>query len=64
MPMMPPSMWENPDAYQPREVAEAEEGLHRHDDECGHEAIEHDGHTDYVHEGKRHWWNGHRWEAH
>ncbi len=64
MAKIPPSMWEAPEAYQPREVYESEEGLHQHGDDCGHEAVEHGDHVDYVHEGKHHWWNGHHWSEH
>jgi hypothetical protein len=63
---MNPGMWENEKAFEPKEVEEAE---HEHDDhehgpDCGHEAVEHDDHIDYVHDGHRHWWNGSFWDKH
>lgn len=69
MSVIPPAMWENPEAYEPRED-QAEEHMpedgskHRHGPGCGHEAIEHGDHTDYVHEGRRHFWNRDHWEHH
>ncbi|NDK33138.1 zinc transporter permease [Nesterenkonia haasae] len=27
---------------------------HKHGPDCGHEAVEHEGHVDYIHEGHRH----------
>lgn len=27
---------------------------HQHGPSCGHEAVEHEGHVDYIHEGHRH----------
>lgn len=64
MAKIPPGMWENPDAYQPREVYDPGEDLHQHDENCGHEAVQHGDHVDYVHGGKHHWWNGHHWAEH
>jgi zinc transport system permease protein len=68
---MPPNMFEHPEAFtQPEveaaEAVEAEEAEHQHEHgpECGHEAVEHDGHLDYIVDGKRHWWNRDRWEHH
>ena len=66
---MPPNMFEHPEAFtQPEveyaEAVEAEEANHHHGPDCGHEAIEHDDHIDYVVGGKRHWWNHDRWEDH
>jgi hypothetical protein len=54
-------MWENEDAFQPSEIEEAE---HEHGPDCGHEAVEHDGHVDYVQDGHRHWWNKDHWDKH
>jgi hypothetical protein len=60
---MPPGMWENEDAFQPSEINEAEHE-HEHGPDCGCEAVEHDGHTDYVHDDHHHWWNKDHWDQH
>jgi hypothetical protein len=66
---MPPNMFEHPEAFTQPEVeyaqdVEEEEANHHHGPACGHEAVEHDDHIDYVVDGKRHWWNHDRWEHH
>jgi hypothetical protein len=73
---MPPSFWEDPDAFEPGEagtrgtpegVSAEEEHLdheHEHGPECGHEAVEHGDHTDYVDEGHRHFLREGRWFHH
>ena len=37
-----------------RHVVAEDEHPHRHDDGCGHRALRHGDHTDYVHQGHRH----------
>ena len=33
--------------------------------DCGHEAVPHGDHVDYVHDGHRHWWYHHdHWDEH
>lgn len=71
MSAMPPNMFNNEGAFQPPEVEairEEERSLeldgHEHGPECGHEAIEHGDHIDYVDEGHRHWWNKDHWAKH
>lgn len=68
---MPPNMFEHPEAFTQPEVEYAEaveeeeaEHQHEHGPTCGHEAVEHGDHVDYVVGGKRHWWNHGRWEHH
>jgi len=56
-------MWGNEQAFEPREIEEAEEA-HEHGPECGHEAVEHDGHVDYLDGEHRHWWNRDHWDKH
>jgi hypothetical protein len=63
MSKMPMGMSENENAFQPREIEEAEEG-HHHGPNCGHEAVEHDGHIDYIEGKHRHWWNKDHWAKH
>ncbi len=50
-----------------RELTEEEaaelEG-HTHGPGCGHEAIQHGDHVDYVHEGRRHFLHLGRWHRH
>ena len=60
---MNPGMFEHPEDFQHEEVQEAEE-QHQHGEGCGHEAIEHDGHIDYVVGKRRHWWNRDHWDSH
>ena len=65
---MPPGMWENEQAFEPAEIEEAKHEHdhtdHEHGPDCGHEAVEHEGHVDYVHDGHRHWWNRDHWDKH
>ncbi len=42
----------------------AEEHHHEHWDECGHEAVLHDDHVDYLHDGHRHAAHGAHWDEH
>ncbi len=66
MSTIPPGMWERPEDYQDEVAVEIEEDerKHRHGPGCGHEAVEHGDHMDYMHEGHRHWWNRDHWEKH
>ncbi len=78
MSKIPPSFWENPDAFEPEEVVEAKrkaDGLdedeehlghddHEHGPGCGHEAVEHGDHVDYVHDEHRHFLRDGRWFHH
>jgi zinc transport system permease protein len=43
---------------------EAEEHLHDHDPECGHEAVPHEDHLDYLHDGHRHAVHGSHYDEH
>lgn len=43
---------------------EAEDHLHRHGDECGHPAVPHDDHLDFVHDGHRHAVHGAHYDEH
>src|SRR4029078_1475871 len=74
MSSIPPQMWEDPKAFptpfdeeQEREHRHHEDhGDHEHGEGCGHDAVEHGDHVDYVHDGHRHWWHaGHgHWHEH
>lgn len=68
---MPPNMFTHPENFEQyedeySEDVEAEEasGHHVHGEGCGHEAVEHDGHIDYIDGEHRHWWNRGHWETH
>jgi hypothetical protein len=37
---------------------------HQHGDDCGHLAVRHDDHTDYVHDGHRHAAHAGHWDDH
>jgi zinc transport system permease protein len=43
---------------------EAEDHVHRHGPTCGHEAVDHDDHIDYVHDGHRHAAHGAHYDEH
>jgi zinc transport system permease protein len=43
---------------------EAEDHLHQHGPECGHPAVSHDDHVDYVHDGHRHAAHGQHYDEH
>jgi zinc transport system permease protein len=43
---------------------EAEDHLHRHGPACGHPAVSHDDHLDYVHDGHRHAAHGQHYDEH
>ena len=47
-----------------RAHAEAEEHLHRHGPSCGHSAVRHEDHVDYVHDGHRHAAHGAHYDEH
>ena len=47
-----------------RPHSEAEDHLHRHGPACGHEALDHDDHVDYVHDGHRHAAHGAHYDEH
>jgi hypothetical protein len=76
MTVIPPGgLFQDPKAFEPEEVREVEElsekGIpvhrdehHEHGDDCGHEAIEHGDHTDYIHDGRRHFFHLGRWHEH
>lgn len=64
---MPPNMFTNPEDFQDEKLVEREEAAdedHEHGIDCGHEAVEHGDHVDYVDGKKRHWWNKDRWDQH
>jgi zinc transport system permease protein len=44
--------------------AEAEDHLHVHGPECGHEPVPHDDHVDYLHDGHRHAAHGAHYDEH
>lgn len=44
--------------------AEAEDHLHRHGPGCGHEAVPHEDHVDYLHDGHRHAPHGAHYDEH
>ncbi|CAA9380440.1 MAG: Zinc ABC transporter, permease protein ZnuB [uncultured Nocardioides sp.] len=52
-----------PDAH---EIAGHTDGehLHQHGDDCGHKAVEHGDHVDYVHDGHRHAPHGGHYDEH
>ena len=37
---------------------------HRHGESCGHEAIQHGDHVDYLHDGHRHAEHGDHYDEH
>jgi zinc transport system permease protein len=41
-----------------------EEHVHRHGDRCGHPAVVHGDHVDYVHDGHRHAAHGDHYDEH
>ena len=43
---------------------ESHDGSHVHGEGCGHEAVEHDGHTDYVVDGHLHHVHGDHCDDH
>jgi hypothetical protein len=49
-----------------RERHEHHEGHedHEHGEGCGHEAVPHEDHVDYVHDGHRHWFHEGHWDEH
>jgi hypothetical protein len=65
MTSFPGAFFQNPDAFEPRELEEEELGGHVHGQGCGHEAVPHDDHVDYVHDdGHHHFLKGGRWFHH
>lgn len=69
MTTIPPGMWQDPEAFEPREVGAAhhdhhEDHDHEHGEGCGHEAVPHDDHVDYLHDGHRHWFHHGHWDEH
>jgi len=44
----------------------AEHGIaeHEHGPACGHEAVQHEGHVDYVHDGRKHALHGDHYDEH
>ena len=64
---MPPNMFEHTGDFQDEKLVEREEEAeeeHQHGIDCGHEAVQHGDHVDYVDGEKRHWWNKDRWDQH
>ncbi len=45
-------------------AASIESHLHQHGDNCGHRAVPHDDHVDYVHDGHRHAPHGEHYDEH
>ena len=62
MTSFPGAFFQNPDAFEPRELEEHDD--HVHGEGCGHEAVPHDDHVDYVHDGHRHFFKDGRWFHH
>jgi hypothetical protein len=62
MSAFPPAFFEEPQAFS--EVLDDELGGHVHGDNCGHEAVPHGDHVDYVHEGHAHFFRDGRWFRH
>ena len=59
MTTIPPGMWQDPEAFEPREVEELDHDHHaghdhEHGDGCGHEAVPHGDHVDYLVDGHLH----------
>ena len=58
MTVLPPSFFEDTDDFQDddadRDLDEEELEDHQHGNDCGHEAVQHGDHVDYVTE-KHHW---------
>lgn len=44
--------------------AAGHEHEHEHGEDCGHEAVVHDDHVDYVHDGHRHAKHGDHYDEH
>jgi hypothetical protein len=38
--------------------------MHCHGPGCGHEAVQHDSHVDYIHQGHRHTLHGQHYDEH
>jgi zinc transport system permease protein len=51
------------DAWMPHDVV-PENHQHMHGDDCGHQAVEHGDHVDYVHDGHRHAMHGDHYDEH
>ncbi len=51
------------DEDMPHDVVPATHG-HQHGDDCGHQAVEHGDHIDYVHDGHRHAMHGDHYDEH
>jgi len=49
-----------PDPCQPHDG----HGTHTHGDDCGHAAMAHDDHVDFVHDTHRHARHGGHWDEH
>jgi hypothetical protein len=69
MSTIPPGMWTNPEDFSEEfrtdeEEQFAQERAHEHGPDCGHEAVQHGDHIDYIDGEHRHWWNRDRWEKH
>ena len=62
MSAFPPAFFEEPQAF--TEVTEDELGTHVHGEGCGHEAVQHGDHVDYIHEGHAHFFSGGKWFRH
>ncbi len=63
MSAFPPAFFEEPQAF--TEVTEDELGGHVHGEGCGHEAVPHGDHVDYVNEhGHAHFFSGGKWFRH
>jgi hypothetical protein len=71
MTQLPGGFFQDPDAYRDKDVERIlEEQVHEdHEDHehgpgCGHEAVEHGDHVDYLHDSHRHFLRGAKWFHH
>lgn len=55
---------ELPEVVAPVTHEPTESHPHRHDEDCGHLAVQHGGHIDYVHDGHRHAAHGDHYDEH
>ena len=71
MGQFPPSFFQDPNAFEQPEVerileeeAHEHHADHEHGPGCGHEAVEHGDHVDYLHDGHRHFLRDGLWHHH
>ena len=69
MSTIPPGMWTDPSDFSeefrtPQEEDFAQERAHEHGRDCGHEAVEHGDHVDYVTDTHHHFLKDGIWHRH